>query len=87
MLHVALMVGGSGTRFWPLSRTNTPKYLLPIVGQQSMLEQTVARVAPMVSPERIYCVTSRTQAPAIRRAMFSTSLLPITVGTRVVLNS
>ena len=69
MLHVALMVGGSGTRFWPLSRTKTPKYLLPIVGQQSMLEQTVARVAPMVSPERIYCVTSRIQAPAIRRAL------------------
>jgi mannose-1-phosphate guanylyltransferase len=69
MLHVVLMVGGSGTRFWPLSRRKTPKYLLPIVGEKSMLLQTVERIAPMVPPERIYCITSKGQAPAIRRAL------------------
>ena len=69
MLHVVLMVGGSGTRFWPLSRTATPKYLLPIVGRKSMLVQTVDRIEPMVPPERVYCITSKSQAPAIRRAL------------------
>jgi len=69
MLHVVLMVGGSGTRFWPLSRQATPKYLLPIVGEKSMLRQTVDRMAPMVPPERIFCITSRTQAPSVRKEL------------------
>jgi len=69
MLHAVLMVGGRGTRFWPMGRKNAPKYLLPIVGAKSMLVQTVERIAPMVGPERIYCVTSRAQAPAIRRTL------------------
>lgn len=69
MLHVVLMVGGSGTRFWPASHEATPKYLLPIVGEQSMLAQTVERIAPMVEPDRIYCVTSERQAGAVREAL------------------
>jgi len=63
------MVGGSGTRFWPVSRRATPKYLLPIVGGKSMLAQTVERIAPMVPPERIWCITSQLQAAGIRRAL------------------
>ncbi len=69
MLHAVLMVGGAGTRFWPLSRKKTPKYLLPIVGDKSMLEQTVDRIAPLVPPERVFCITSQSQAPGIRRAL------------------
>jgi len=69
MLHAVLMVGGAGTRFWPLSRKKTPKYLLPIVGKTSMLEQTVGRIAPLIPPERIFCITSQAQAPGIRRAV------------------
>jgi mannose-1-phosphate guanylyltransferase len=63
------MVGGSGTRFWPLSRRQSPKYLLPIVGEKSMLEQTVDRIEPSVGAERIWCITSEGQAPGIRRAL------------------
>lgn len=69
MLHVVLMVGGAGTRFWPMGRTTAPKYLLPIVGTKSMLVQTVERVAPIVPADRILCVTSPAQAAAIRRAL------------------
>jgi len=69
MLHAVLMIGGSGTRFWPLSRKKTPKYLIPIVGEKSMLEQTVERIAPLVPPERILCITSKEMAPAVRRAL------------------
>ena len=69
MLHVVMMVGGAGTRFWPVSRQAHPKYLLPIVGDKSMLVQTVERVSPMVPPERVLCVTTKEQAAAIRRAL------------------
>ncbi len=69
MLHVVLMVGGAGTRFWPLSRQKSPKYLLPIVGERSMLVQTVERISPIVPPERILCITSKQQAGAVRREL------------------
>jgi mannose-1-phosphate guanylyltransferase len=69
MLHAVLMVGGAGTRFWPLSRKKSPKYLLPIVGKKSMLLQTVERIEPMIPPERIYCITSKDQAAGIRKAL------------------
>ncbi len=69
MLHAVLMVGGRGTRFWPQSREKTPKYLLAFGSSKSMLVQTAERVAPMVAPVRVFCVTSRAQAPAIRRAL------------------
>ena len=53
MLHAVVMAGGSGTRFWPKSRRNRPKQLLRLYGDATMLQQTVARIAPMVPPERI----------------------------------
>ena len=41
-VHAVILAGGRGTRFWPRSRTKTPKQLLNIVGKGTMLEQTVA---------------------------------------------
>ncbi len=69
MLHAVLMVGGAGTRFWPMSRKKSPKYLLPIAGEKSMLLQTVERIQSLIPPERIYCITSKDQAAGIRRAL------------------
>jgi mannose-1-phosphate guanylyltransferase len=63
------MAGGSGTRFWPRSRQRTPKQFLPIVGRQSMLRETVARVAPLVGPSRVLVVAGRSQARAVRADM------------------
>ena len=48
-----VLSGGSGTRLWPLSREKYPKQLLPLVGEQSMLQATVARLdglADMAGP-------------------------------------
>ena len=42
--HAVILAGGRGTRFWPRSRLRTPKQLLNIVGQETMFEQTVARL-------------------------------------------
>ncbi len=44
MLYAVIMAGGSGTRFWPWSRKETPKQLLKITGQESMIKWTVDRI-------------------------------------------
>jgi mannose-1-phosphate guanylyltransferase len=65
--HAVILAGGRGTRFWPRSRTRTPKQLLNIVGKDTMLQQTVARLKPLISPERIWTVTNSEQAAAVRK--------------------
>src|SRR6267143_3607600 len=64
--HAVILAGGRGTRFWPRSRTRTPKQLLNIVGKDTMLQQTVARLRPLIRPEHIWTVTNAEQAPAVR---------------------
>jgi mannose-1-phosphate guanylyltransferase len=66
MLHAVVMAGGSGTRFWPKSRRNRPKQLLRLYGDATMLQQTVARIAPVVTPERTLIITGSDQADAVR---------------------
>ena len=73
--YAVVLAGGSGTRFWPRSRTRTPKQLLPILGGRSMLAQTVARLTPLISRTRILVVTTRTQATAVRRELPGLDLL------------
>ncbi len=65
--YVVIMAGGRGERFWPQSRLATPKHLLPIVGEQALLVQTIERVLPMIPAERVLIITNRQQAPAIRK--------------------
>jgi mannose-1-phosphate guanylyltransferase len=65
--HAVILAGGRGTRFWPRSRTRTPKQLLNIIGADSMLQQTVARLTPLILAERIWTVTNVEQAAAIRK--------------------
>ena len=66
MLHAVVMAGGSGTRFWPKSRRNRPKQLLRLYGDATMLQQTVARIAPLTAPERTWIITGEDQAEAVR---------------------
>jgi mannose-1-phosphate guanylyltransferase len=67
--HAVILAGGRGTRFWPRSRTRTPKQLLNIVGRDSMIEQTVRRIAPIFPARRLWVVTQAEQAPAMRRLL------------------
>lgn len=62
------MAGGRGERFWPQSREASPKHLLPIVGDKSMLGQTVDRVTGLVPRENIFVITNQTQLEGCRRA-------------------
>lgn len=64
--YVVIMAGGRGERFWPQSRLAMPKHLLPIVGEQALLVQTIERLLPMIPAERVLIITNRQQAPAIR---------------------
>src|SRR6267143_694160 len=66
-IHAVILAGGRGARFWPRSRTRTPKQLLNIVGKDTMLEQTVARLRPLIPPEHIWTVTNTEQAAAVRK--------------------
>ncbi len=63
------MAGGVGTRFWPRSRRGLPKQLLPVLGRQSLLQMTVARLRGVVPPSRVLIVTARDQAAAVRRQL------------------
>ena len=65
--HAVILAGGRGTRFWPRSRTRTPKQLLNIVGKDTMLQQTVARLKPLIPAEHIWTVTNAEQAAAVRK--------------------
>ena len=65
-VHAVILAGGRGTRFWPRSRTRTPKQLLNIVGSDTMLEQTAARLTPLFPPSRQWVVTNSEQAAAVR---------------------
>ena len=67
--HAVILAGGRGTRFWPRSRTRTPKQLLNIVGRNTMLEQTAARLASLFPASRQWVVTNAEQAPAVRRQL------------------
>jgi mannose-1-phosphate guanylyltransferase len=68
-LYGVILAGGVGSRFWPLSTPAQPKQLLPLVTEQTMLEDTAARLQPLVERARILILTSSALAPAIRRTL------------------
>lgn len=62
---VVIIAGGKGERFWPQSRAHRPKHLLPIVGTDPLLTQTLKRVRSVVSPKNTYVITSAAQAKGV----------------------
>jgi mannose-1-phosphate guanylyltransferase len=64
-----LLAGGRGTRFWPRSRTRTPKQLLNIIGGETMLRETVSRLEPIFALRDFWVVTNVEQAAAVRKQL------------------
>ena len=63
-MFAIVMAGGSGTRLWPLSRRRSPKQLLALTGETSLLQQSVARLANLLKPHDIYVITSQAHVRA-----------------------
>ena len=67
--YPVILAGGRGTRFWPLSRKRRAKQLLALDGKHTMIQQTVARLAPMAAPSRFWIITNDDLRPAILRQL------------------
>lgn len=65
--YALILAGGSGTRFWPLSRNAKPKQLLDLFGNGTMLRQAVARLGGLVPSENIFILTNALQEAEVRR--------------------
>jgi mannose-1-phosphate guanylyltransferase len=68
-LYPVIMAGGSGTRFWPLSRKERPKQFLALVGGEPLLAATVGRLPPLAKAERTYVVCGPVHAKSVRKML------------------
>lgn len=65
-LYVLILAGGSGERFWPLSRRTRPKQLLSLFSEETLLEATLNRLDGLVEPDNILILTNADQLPGVR---------------------
>jgi mannose-1-phosphate guanylyltransferase len=65
-LRALILAGGSGTRFWPLSRQRNPKQLLALEGERSLLRATLERLRPLIEPEAVWVCTTEALAERVR---------------------
>lgn len=68
-LWAVIPAGGSGTRLWPLSRAARPKFLLPLLGNRSLLQQTFDRVTRLTPPDRVLIICGPAHAASIARQL------------------
>ncbi len=72
--YVCIMAGGSGERFWPMSRQRTPKHLLKLFSERTLVEETVRRLEGLVPREHVFVLTNLAQLEGTRTAL--AGLLP-----------
>ncbi len=65
--YALILAGGSGERFWPLSRNTRPKQLLKLFGDDTLLDRTLHRLEGLVPPENILILTNRQQEEEVRK--------------------
>ena len=65
MYYALIMAGGSGTRLWPLSRRHRPKQALRLIGERTLFQLAVDRLAPLFAPQQIYVVTKSEYVPPL----------------------
>jgi mannose-1-phosphate guanylyltransferase len=64
-VYAVILAGGGGTRLWPLSTPECPKPFLRLLGDESLIQRTVARLAPFIGPEDVFVVTDRRYLPLV----------------------
>ena len=64
-MYAVVLAGGGGTRLWPLSRPERPKPFLALLGDETLIQRTVARLAPLVLPKDVYVVAERRHLPLV----------------------
>jgi mannose-1-phosphate guanylyltransferase len=64
-----ILAGGRGTRFWPRSRKRSAKQVLNVVGERTLIQATVDRLAPVIPPERMWVLTNEYLRDAIIRQL------------------
>ena len=67
--YPVILAGGRGTRFWPRSRRRAAKQVLALDGKQTMIQQTVARLAPLAPARRFWVSTNQELRPEILRQL------------------
>ena len=67
--YALVLAGGSGTRFWPLSRNARPKQLLALFNENTLLEETILRLSGLIPPENILILTNQEQEDAVRKLL------------------
>ncbi len=67
--HACIMAGGSGERFWPMSRASAPKHLLRLFSQRTLLEETLLRLKGVIAERNTWILTNKAQVPLIRKAL------------------
>ncbi len=70
-LYGVILAGGSGTRFWPLSREMTPKQLLRVFGTESLIWQTIKRLMPIIQQDQVYVISNSKLAEEIRTRLIT----------------
>jgi mannose-1-phosphate guanylyltransferase/mannose-6-phosphate isomerase len=70
-MHALILAGGSGTRFWPLSRELSPKQFVDIFGGVSLITQAVTRVSPLVGDHAIHVLTNERLLDELRNHLKS----------------
>ncbi len=69
MNYAIILAGGTGTRFWPLSRELEPKQFLNVCSSKPMIEEAIDRISPLIRKENIYIATSRIYNQKIRKCL------------------
>jgi mannose-1-phosphate guanylyltransferase len=66
-MYALIMAGGSGTRLWPKSRKDHPKQLHPLVTKNSLIQETVKQITPLVPPQKVFIVTNKSYVGKIKK--------------------